>query len=128
MPGGRPPRFSNCLDLDAAIQLYFEECEENRERPTITKLALALGYSDRQSLYDNEKNSAFSCIIKRARLIVESKYEDLLCSGSNPTGAIFALKNMGWSDKQEIAHSGHIAATKEQRDASVAAALGTGKE
>ena len=43
----------------------------------------------------------FSYTIKRARLLIEILYEEQLQKGS-PTGAIFALKNFGWKDRQEI--------------------------
>lgn len=105
MPGGRPPKYNNCLDLDAACELYFDECKDNTKGPTVTGLALALGFVDRQSLYDNEKNPEFSCVIKRARTVVEASYEEALQHNS-PTGAIFALKNMGWRDRQEQEISG----------------------
>ena len=47
---------------------------------TITGLALALGFCDRQSLNDYEKKEEFSFIVKRARLMVESSYEEQLLS------------------------------------------------
>lgn len=69
--------------------------------PTITGLALYLGFVDRQSMYDYEKIEGFSCTIKRARAFITKHYEELLQVG-NTTGAIFALKNFGWKDKTEI--------------------------
>jgi hypothetical protein len=71
------------------------------EPPTITGLALHLGFASRQSFYDYEERGEYSYIIKNARLRVEKGYE-LRLHRNNPTGSIFALKNMGWSDKQEI--------------------------
>lgn len=65
---------------------------------TITGLAMHLGFESRQSLYDYEKREGFSYIIKKARLYVENAYEYQLQFG-NSTGAIFALKNMNWTDK-----------------------------
>ncbi len=65
------------------------------------------GFETRQSFYDYEKRDGFSYIIKRARLFIEKEYEENLSIG-NTTGAIFALKNMGWFDKQELQHSGEI--------------------
>jgi hypothetical protein len=72
---------------------------------TITGLCLYLGFDSRQSFYDYEQKVEFSYIIKKARLRIENHYEQCLQYG-NVTGAIFPLKNMGWSDKQEIAVSG----------------------
>lgn len=94
---GKPRKFDTADELQAAIDYYFETVEGPL---TITGLALALGFCDRQSLYDNEKLPEYSCIIKNARLRVENGYEKNL-SANNPTGSIFALKNMGWRDKVE---------------------------
>jgi len=73
------------------------------EVPTITGLTIYLGFESRQSFYDYEKKEGFSYTIKRARLFIECEYEEQLQIG-NTTGAIFALKNMGWIDKTETTH------------------------
>lgn len=114
--GGRPPLFSNPEDLEQKIADYFEngvECREfvigsgmNKQLisvqiPTITGLCLFCGFESRQSFYDYEKKIEFSYIVKKAKLQIEKKYEEQLQYG-NTTGAIFALKNMDWSDKQEL--------------------------
>ncbi len=39
-------------------------------------------------------------LVEKAKLVVERAYEEKLHS-SNPTGAIFALKNFGWTDATE---------------------------
>jgi hypothetical protein len=71
----------------------------------MTGLALALGFCSRQSLYDYEGKDAFSYTIKVARLRIENSYEEHLFTKSC-TGAIFGLKNLGWSDKYEQEISG----------------------
>jgi hypothetical protein len=87
-------------ELRLAIEEYFSD-RENRDKPlTITGLAYALGFADRRSFYDYENNGEHSHTIKRARLFIESGYEERL-HGTSPTGAIFALKNFGWVDKHE---------------------------
>jgi hypothetical protein len=98
---GRPPKYNNAKELEDKINEYFEDCKKNKIFPLITGLALHLGFESRQSFYDYEKHDEYSYIIKRARLKVESGYEAKLLS-QNTTGAIFGLKNMGWTDKQEI--------------------------
>lgn len=75
------------------------------EPPTITGLCLFLGFESRQSFYDYGNRDKFSYTIKRARMMVENSYELAMYYAKNPTGAIFALKNLGWSDKQEIDHT-----------------------
>lgn len=104
--GGRPPKFDNAGDLQKKVDEYFVWAkEENNGLKTITGLALFLGFESRQSIYDYEKDGTFSYIIKNARLRVEEGYEERL-HGAIPTGAIFALKNMGWKDKVENEISG----------------------
>ena len=115
MPGGRPPKFTSVEDLENAIQDYFDNLPtkqvviggviEEVPRPTITGLALRLGFDSRQSFYDYEQREQFSYIIKRARLMIEHEYEMGL-TGPNPAGVIFALKNLGRRDRQEMEHSG----------------------
>lgn len=111
--GGRPPHFESPEDLKNKIEEYFESGVRTRTIfagkdkepfnvpvPTITGLALYLGFESRQSFYDYEKRSQFSYIIKKARTFIEREYEEMLASG-NVTGAIFALKNMGWTDRTQ---------------------------
>jgi hypothetical protein len=95
---GRPPIYSSADELEAKVEDYF--ALEPLQNQTITGLALWLGFESRQSLYDYEKVDQFSYIVKRARLRIEHAYEVKLNS-SSCTGAIFALKNMGWKDKTE---------------------------
>lgn len=120
------PWFETPEELENKIQEYFEKgvkmktvilgppnkrYEIQVAVPTITGLCLYLGFESRQSFYDYEKREAFSYTIKKARLLIESEYEEMLQAG-NTSGAIFALKNFGWTDKQEIEqkteHSGQI--------------------
>lgn len=111
--GGRPPHFESPEALEKMINEYFNhpshefitigETTFQKEPITITGLALYLGFESRTSFYDYEKHEEFSYIIKKARLKVESEYEAKL-SRNNPTGSIFALKNMGWKDTSEIKH------------------------
>jgi hypothetical protein len=77
------------------------------ERPSWTNLALFLGFESRQSLTDYSKKEAFTYPLKRALTIIESIYEDGLWS-SSPAGPIFALKNLGWIDKQDVNVSGEL--------------------
>lgn len=116
---GRPHLFSSVEELQSKVDEYFENCPDTRKVvqegvilevpcPTVTGLALFLGYCDRNSFYDNcEDGSQFSGTLKKARAKMERIYEGLL-HGSTPTGAIFALKNFGWVDKKDLAVSGSI--------------------
>lgn len=82
--------------------------DRDPEPPTITGLTLHLGFAARQSLLDYmDRGDEFSDMVKRAKTRVEHGYEMGLF-GQSPTGAIFALKNMGWADKQDVKHSGEL--------------------
>lgn len=73
--------------------------------PTFCNLALFLGFCSVKEFNLYEQKPAYSKILKYARLRIEAAYEQLLFE--KPTGAIFALKSMGWSEKQE-AHQPNI--------------------
>ena len=92
-------------EFEALVEQYRALCTEQKVPVTFAGMASHLGFASRQSLYDYEKREGFSYSVKRARLLVEAEYERRL-SGSNVAGAIFALKNHGWSDKHELRHSG----------------------
>jgi len=79
-------------------------------RYTISGFAYSLGFISRQSIYDYiKRDNNLSYIIKRACFFIESEYEAGL-RDNNVAGVVFALKNMGWSDRQEHTHSGEITA------------------
>jgi hypothetical protein len=109
---GKPPKYTSQKQLQGKIDEYFNggckmrkivinKKEYEVPNPTITGLCLFLGFCDRTSFYDMEKRPEFAYIIKRARMMIENEYEELLKT-TTVTGAIFALKNMQWSDRQEI--------------------------
>jgi hypothetical protein len=126
MPGGRPLKFKSVKHLQDQIDAFFLKCETDKLPYTITGLALALDTS-RETLCDYEGKDEYSDAIKRAKLMCQNYAEQRLYMGGQAAGPIFALKNFGWSDKHEVEHSGHIA-TKDQRDAAVAAALSAEKQ
>lgn len=95
MPGGRPVKYTPS-ELQASIDEYFA----TEQKPTIAGLAVYLEM-DRQTLYNYRERDEFFDILKRAVNKVEAKYEGRLIYENNPTGVIFALKNMGWKDKTE---------------------------
>lgn len=125
MSVGRPLKFNSEAELQSQILEYLkwiqgegkilvndkgkiiEQWQRWPEPATITGLALYLGFESRQSFYDYESREEFSYTIKRARLIIENEYEKKL-SGNNCTGAIFALKNLGWKDRTETELTGNV--------------------
>ena len=98
---GKPPKNDpdDIKAIQKKIDAYFDKCREDEEHPTWCGLALGLGYSSRQSLWENATaGSPISLPIKIAMLRVEESYEKGLRTPA-PTGCIFALKNRGWRDK-----------------------------
>jgi len=98
MPAGRPLKFKNVEELDAKIKEYFDKTPE--DELTITGLALALD-CERHTIQSYKERDEFSTSIKRAYLKVENAYEKSLRKNGR-TGDIFALKNFGWQDRQEV--------------------------
>lgn len=125
LEGGRPPIWEDPEKLAQAVEDYFIDGitlrtflvgkPPNQQAvtlaiPTITGLCLYLGFESRQSFYDYEKRPGFSYVIKKARLRIEHQYEEQLNAG-NTVGAIFALKNMNWTDRQDVNLNGEIKVT-----------------
>ena len=81
---------------------YFDECKTNGNPILITGLALALGLSGREALSEYGRREEFSVAVKELKSVCENYAENKLFSGNNPTGAIFALKNYGWTDKHDV--------------------------
>lgn len=113
---GRPRTFKTAEELKDAINDYFNNGVKVRivivgkapnqqaipiPVPTITGLAHYIGFESRQSFYEYGNHKDFTYTIKRSRLFIEKEYEEQLQHG-NTTGAIFALKNMGWIDKTQV--------------------------
>lgn len=69
------------------------------EPPTLTGLALCLGFESLDEFETYEREGEFAAILKRGRLQVEAEYEKKLHGQS--AGIIFALKKLGWTDKGE---------------------------
>jgi len=84
---------------------YFATCEANETPLTITGLALALGMTSRRQLIEYSEREEFHNTIKDAKLRCE-QFAEARLFGNSPTGAIFALKNYGWSDRNETVLSG----------------------
>src|SRR5699024_8739289 len=103
-PVGRPRRYETPEDFETRVYEYQQHCKESKEPVTWTGLALFLGCSSRQSIDEYLKYEGFSDVVKKAKSFVEWNYELRLC-GDKPTGAIFALKTIGCSDKQDLPHT-----------------------
>jgi hypothetical protein len=103
---GRPLKYKTVEELEEAIDAYFQE---NPINPSVVELALHLGFSSRQSMYDYQGREEFSYTIKKAVSIVESIHEKRLFE-SSCTGSIFWLKNRGWNaeESKKVEHAGKM--------------------
>lgn len=88
-------------ELWARAQEYFAGCQAHNEPYLIVGLALYLGFSSRKNFLGYEEQPGFEDVIAACRAVVEQGYERRL-GESKPTGAIFALKNMGWRDEKHV--------------------------
>lgn len=102
-------KYKSPTEMDSAVDAYVERCRADKEPLTMTGLALGLGFCDRESMlnYKSYDDGRWVPTIKRALALVEQAYEKRL-HGTAAAGAIFALKNMGWTDAVEHRHSGSI--------------------
>lgn len=123
--GGRPPKYKSRLEIQTKIDNYFEKCngelltdkagnfvlDKNgnpvrigARPPTITGLALALGFNSRQSLLNYQAKKEFVDTITRAKARVEQYTEERLFDKDGANGAKFSLANnfKGWKDEKKI--------------------------
>lgn len=121
----RPLKYKTVEELQAAIDRYFESCKGeilrdpegnavtdkhgrpiiiDAEPPTVTGLALALGFASRKALLDYQGRKAFCNTITRAKLRCEAYAEGRLYDRDGSRGAEFSLKyNFRW---EEVRNSG----------------------
>ena len=122
---GRPPKYKTSEEIQKKIDEYFEECKGkiledpagkpyldkygmpiiyDQHPPTVTGLALALGFCSRQALLNYQGKQEFNDTITRAKAYVERYAEERLFDKDGANGAKFSLANNfeGWKEKREI--------------------------
>lgn len=112
--------------MQTVIDRYFERCEGELAKdengcvvftdkgfpvytvfpkpPTVTGLALALGFNSRQALLNYQGKKEFHDTVTRAKSRVEEYAETRLFDKDGANGAKFSLANnfKGWTDKAEV--------------------------
>lgn len=97
----RPRKYSKQLLKE--LQGKFEEYIATNTVPIICEFAYQNDIP-RQVLYDNPE---FSTLLKKCIDKKEANLEKGALSGNlNSSAAIFSLKQLGWSDKKQVEHSG----------------------
>ena len=123
MAGGAPRKWKSVSAMQKAIDAYFEACKGkpiigdddlpvcdkygkpfiiNAKPPTITGLALALGFTGRQALLDYQARPEFADTVTRAKSRCEEYAESRLYDKDGANGAKFSLGcNFGWRAAEE---------------------------
>lgn len=122
MPGGAPRKWKSVSAMQKAIDAYFESCKGeplvidgepqrdkhgmpiiiNAKPPTVTGLALALGFTGRQALLDYQARPEFTDTVTRAKARCEEYAEMRLYDKDGANGAKFSLGcNFGWREVNE---------------------------
>jgi hypothetical protein len=100
-PGGRPPKYTSPAEMARVGNAYLDQQLAEGKPLTVTGLAIALGFCERKALIDYTGKEQFRHVVKSLKARVEQWIESRMY-GNQVAGAIFVLKNMGWSDKQDI--------------------------
>lgn len=85
---------------------FIRKCEEEEEPLTLSGLLLHMNINGKKRLDEYREHVVFNEVVEWALQLIENGYEKQLVRGKNANGAIFALKQFGWHDKQDIHHSG----------------------
>lgn len=126
---GMTPKYTSVEEIESKIEQYFENCkgypltdnEGNQifnkfglpvfidvHPPTVTGLALALGFTSRQALLNYQAKLEFVDTITRAKARVEQYAEERLFDRDGSNGAQFSLRNnfKGWDADKKNDDSG----------------------
>lgn len=124
------PRYKTVEEMQVVIDQYFEDCKGepiigddgqpildkygqpfiiNAHPPTVTGLALALGFTSRQALLNYQAKKDFVDTVLRAKARIEAYAEERLFDRDGQRGAEFSLKyNFRWADeKKQDEDEGH---------------------
>lgn len=140
-PGGAPRKYKSVKAMQEDIDRYFEKCQGHPYiledgtplfdkwghpvivdacPPTVTGLALALGFTGRQAMMDYEARPEFTDTVRRAKARCEEYAERRLYDRDGTRGAQFSLScNFGWKETQavEVSGSGVILMPEVREDA-----------
>lgn len=126
---GMTPKYTSVEEIESKIEQYFEDCkgypltdEKGKQifnkfgspifidvhPPTVTGLALAIGFTSRQALLNYQAKPEFVDTITRAKARVEQYAEERLFDRDGSNGAQFSLRNnfKGWDADKKNDDSG----------------------
>jgi hypothetical protein len=112
---GQPPKYKDVKLFQKKIDEYFvsitDKDGEYKKPPTVSGMAIFLGFVDRKSMYHYRDKDQFYAPVKRAIGMVEAYNEEKAAGGSRCAGNIFILKNFDWTDRQEVTNKGDMSVT-----------------
>ena len=120
---GCPPKYKTKEEMQEVIDQYFKDCEGrpyimddgtplkdkfgelvlfDQHPPTVTGLALALGFTSRQALLNYQAKKDFVDTVTRAKTKCEEYAERRLYDRDGAKGAEFSLKyNFKWAQEKD---------------------------
>ena len=121
---GSKPKYTSADEITGLIDAYFKECEGHhyvdpntgnpvydkygypvivgKKPPTVTGLALALGFTNRVSLLNYQAKAEFREVITKAKSRIEQYTEERLFDKDGANGAKFSLQAnfKGWKEEK----------------------------
>ena len=105
---GHPRKIANPDEFNRLVDVYIADRKTAGQPITRTGLILAVALASEDGWDGYVERPEYAGAIKRARRLIEEVYEARL-HGKDCVGAIFALKNMGWSDRLDVESRGWLA-------------------
>lgn len=102
MTGKRPKRPQSPRAWKAAVEQYLRECDQAQRFPTVTGLALALGFSGREEMerFAAKEGGSASDWMEWARSLVEEETLQAVYRKDTSSGARFILQSsFGYGEK-----------------------------
>lgn len=100
---GRNRRPRSLRAMEAAVGHYLEECGAREKLPTVTGLALALGFTSRAAMerFSKEQGGKFAALLDWARSLIEEETLQAVYRKETATGARFILQSsFGYGEKE----------------------------
>lgn len=100
---GRNRRPRGLRAMEAAARRYLEECGAREKLPTVTGLALALGFTSRAAMerFSKEQGGKFAALLDWARSLIEEETLQAVYRKETATGARFILQSsFGYGEKE----------------------------
>jgi hypothetical protein len=100
---GRDRKFKQPMDLQRAVDAYFDDCKKNDKRPMLTALYNFLGCWHGYFQELTAEKPIFSKVVKRTIARMAEEYETRTDNRTTiPALGIFMLKNCGYTDRVEV--------------------------